>query len=39
VDDLQIAWLIIGWLLAFWAGMDLQSRFSRWWTQRRVVAE
>jgi hypothetical protein len=27
VDDLQIAWLIIGWLLAFWAGKDLQSRF------------
>ena len=20
VDDLQIAWLMVGWLLAFWAG-------------------
>jgi len=31
VDDLQLAWLIIGWLVAFWAGKDLQTRF----TQRR----
>jgi len=31
VDDLQIAWLLIGWLAAFWAGKDLQSRF----TERR----
>jgi len=30
VDDLQIAWLIIGWLLAFWAGKDLQTRFVQW---------
>jgi hypothetical protein len=27
VDDLQIAWLMIGWLVAFWAGKDLQARF------------
>ena len=30
VDDLQIAWLIIGWLVAFWAGKDLQARFTQW---------
>jgi len=29
VDDLQIAWLMLGWLLAFWAGKDLQTRFVR----------
>jgi hypothetical protein len=33
VDDLQIAWLILGWLLAFWAGKDLQTRF----LQRRSI--
>jgi hypothetical protein len=30
VDDLQTAWLIIGWLLAFWAGKDLQARVAQW---------
>jgi hypothetical protein len=35
VDDLQIAWLLIGWLLAFWAGKDAQTRFARWWSLRR----
>jgi hypothetical protein len=35
VDDLQTAWLIIGWLLAFWAGKDLQSRFAQWRASRR----
>lgn len=35
VDDLQIAWLIIGWLLAFWAGKDLQTRFVQWRSLRR----
>jgi hypothetical protein len=35
VDDLQIAWLIIGWLLAFWAGKDLQMRFVQWRALRR----
>jgi hypothetical protein len=30
VDDLQIAWLMIGWLVAFWAGKDLQARFQQW---------
>jgi hypothetical protein len=30
VDDLQIAWLVIGWLLAFWAGKDLQARVAQW---------
>jgi hypothetical protein len=39
VDDLQVAWLIVGWLLAFWAGMDLQTRVTKWLAQRRVVAE
>jgi hypothetical protein len=36
VDDLQIAWLIIGWLLAFWAGKDLQARFAQWRAPRRT---
>ena len=35
VDDLQIAWLIVGWLLAFWAGKDLQARFTQWRSARR----
>jgi hypothetical protein len=35
VDDLQIAWLMIGWLVAFWAGKDLQSRFTQWRGLRR----
>jgi hypothetical protein len=35
VDDLQIAWLIIGWLVAFWAGKDLQTRFVQWRSLRR----
>ena len=30
VDDVQVAWLMIGWLLAFWAGKDLQTRVARW---------
>ena len=35
VDDLQIAWLLLGWVLAFWAGKDLQARFDRWQRARR----
>jgi len=35
VDDLQIAWLRIGWLVAFWAGKDLQGRFAQWRSLRR----
>jgi hypothetical protein len=35
VEDLQVAWLIVGWLLAIWAGMDLQSRFVKWRSARR----
>jgi hypothetical protein len=35
VDDLQIAWLIVGWLLAFWAGKDLQTRFAQRQRSRR----
>jgi len=35
VDDLQIAWLMIGWLVAFLAGKDLQSRFTQWRHLRR----
>jgi hypothetical protein len=35
VDDLQIAWLLIGWLVAFWAGRDLQARFTQWRALRR----
>jgi hypothetical protein len=36
VDDLQVAWLIIGWLVTFWAGKDLQSRFAQWRTTRQA---
>jgi len=35
VDDLQIAWLMLGWLVAFWAGKDLQERVVRWRGLRR----
>jgi hypothetical protein len=35
VDDLYTAWMLIGFLLAFWAGKDLQGRFDRWWSARR----
>jgi hypothetical protein len=38
VDDLQIAWLMIGWVLAFWAGKDLQTRFVQWRESRRADA-
>jgi hypothetical protein len=35
VNDLHIAWLLLGWVLAFWAGKDLQTRFMQWRTVRR----
>ena len=35
VNDLQIAWLIVGWLLAFWAGKDLQERYAQWRSARQ----
>lgn len=35
MEDLQIAWLMLGWVLAFWAGKDLQSRFMQWRSSRR----
>jgi hypothetical protein len=35
VADVQIVWLMIGWMLAIWAGMDLQARFARWQQSRR----
>jgi hypothetical protein len=38
VDDLQIAWLMLGWVLAFWAGKDLQSRFMQWRESRRATS-
>jgi hypothetical protein len=33
-----MAWLLIGWLIAFWAGKDLQVRTVRWWKARRQAA-
>lgn len=30
MQDAQVAWLMIGWMLALWAGMDLQTRYARW---------
>jgi hypothetical protein len=35
VEDLQIAWLMLGWVLAFWAGKDLHTRFAQWRNSRR----
>jgi hypothetical protein len=35
VNDLQIAWLIVGWMLAFWAGKDLQARYAQWRSARQ----
>ena len=37
MDELQTAWLMIGWLLAFWAGKDLQTRFAQWQKARQQV--
>jgi hypothetical protein len=36
MDELQVAWLMIGWILAVFAGKDLQARFVRWREARRV---
>ena len=38
MGDGQIVWLMIGWMLAFWAGRDLQVRVGRWWRQRCETA-
>jgi hypothetical protein len=35
MDDAQIVWLMLGWMLAIWAGKDLQVRFAQWWVARR----
>jgi hypothetical protein len=35
MDDLQVAWLLLGWMLAFWAGRDLQARVAVWLAARR----
>lgn len=35
MEDAQIAWLLIGWMLAFWAGKDLQARIALWRASRR----
>jgi hypothetical protein len=35
MDELHTAWLMIGWMLALWAGKDLQARFAQWWEARR----
>jgi hypothetical protein len=37
MDELQMAWLLIGWMLAVFAGKDLQTRFARWRESRREV--
>jgi hypothetical protein len=34
-DDLQIAWPMIGRLVALWARKDLQARFTQWRSPRR----
>lgn len=35
MDDLQVAWMMLGWMLAFWAGKDFQTRVARWQGARR----
>ena len=37
MDELQMTWLLIGWVLAVFAGKDLQTRFARWWESCRDV--
>ena len=37
MDDLHIAWLLIGWIVAFWAGKDLHTRVTRWLEARQEV--
>ncbi len=39
MDDVQVMWLLIGWVLAFLAGKDLQVRAAQWWESRRARAE
>jgi hypothetical protein len=35
MEDVQVAWLMMGWMLAIWAGKDLQTRFAQWRSGRR----
>jgi hypothetical protein len=37
MDDLYVAWMLLGWMLAFWAGRDLQVRMMRWWRERQEL--
>jgi hypothetical protein len=38
LNDAHIGWLMLGWLLAFWAGFDVQRRVTGWWQARRAKA-
>ena len=35
MEDLHVAWILLGWMIAFWAGKDLQARVARWQEARR----
>jgi hypothetical protein len=37
MDDLYVAWMLLGWMLTFWAGWDLQVRVTRWWRERQEL--
>ena len=30
MDELHVAWMLLGWMIAFWAGKDLQGRVAQW---------
>lgn len=29
MEDLHVAWMLLGWMIAFWAGKDLQARVAQ----------
>jgi hypothetical protein len=33
--DAEVAWQLLGWMLAFWTGIDMQVRARRWWLARQ----
>ena len=35
MNELQVAWMLLGWMIAFWAGKDLQARVARWQAARQ----
>ena len=39
MDDLNVAWMLVGWMLSFWAGKDLQARVAHWRQARQESPE